>query len=269
MHYSRMDREQFKQTRKAMGYSANMLARRWGLTAGAIYHWESGKVPLPQTAVEALAYLSTIPRPDPPPRLRPAERYQEGTRVGRLVVLAVHAGGSSVNLQVTVECDCGETQTVRVKQLTALRQCGPDCAMAHLPLPANEYPVETLKHHFRFPDVVPPAPREGPSHRAKFKRLDRMQQAQQEARALLHVRPTKPPVADDYVVDEERQAELNEAANLLDDTPEAARALYIKELKAAAKAEEEASNRAIEASWEAGLEEDDDDEDLNALADAM
>ena len=46
-----------------MGYSAVELALRWGLTPGAVYHWENGRSPLPLVAVDALAFLSTLPLP--------------------------------------------------------------------------------------------------------------------------------------------------------------------------------------------------------------
>jgi hypothetical protein len=243
-----MTPSQFKTVRQHLGYSAKLLAFRWGITPAAISHWESGRTRLPRVAEDALAFVATLPRPAPP-KTRASDKYREGARFGHLVIRTVHGKRLKTKhnnyIEVTVECDCGTTKTIRASSLATVRQCCGRCPSAKDPMPpCTPAPAapEILEALSRV--VVPPItpPRVGPNHRAKIKRAETIAPVQVEL----------PKVADDDGGGEDILG--------LDATP-------LEELRYMARKRKEQEERegeqneidaAVNASWEEGLEEEDD-----------
>ena len=135
-----MTPSQFKTVRQQLGYSAALLARRWGLTPAAISHWESGRTPLPRVAEDALAFVATLP-PPAPQTLRASDKYREGARFGHLVIRTTHGKRPNQrgvhHLEVTVDCDCGPVKTIRASSLATVRQCCGRCPSGKDPMPGK------------------------------------------------------------------------------------------------------------------------------------
>lgn len=158
-----MTSDEFKQARVHMGYSAEALARMWGLTPGAIYHWESGLSPLPRSAELLLAQLFT--QPFPGRNLPEPDRCVEGARRGRLEIdFAFPKDPVTGERRLTVTCDCGSTRTFTTATLGVRKQCSKKCPHANRPMPRNvpapPAPGEESDRLFVFPKVsaLPPPP---------------------------------------------------------------------------------------------------------------
>lgn len=248
-----MTPSQFKTVRQQLGYSAKLLAFRWGITPAAIFHWESGRTPLPRVAEDALAFVATLP-PPAPSKLRSSDKYREGARFGHLVIRTTHEKSPSAKynnyLQVSVECDCGTIKTIRASSLATVRQCCGRCPSAKDPMPPctpapNLQEILADTRQVIVPPITPP--RTGPNHRAKFKRLPAAPPDDEHTPA-----PRRPLVADDDGGDEDTLG--------LDATPLEELNYMMRKIKAQEEQAEidAAVSAAVSASWEEGLEEEDD-----------
>ena len=143
-------RVQLRQTPRSM-------AKHLGVCPARYYRWERvGKVPLlASLAVQLIALLGL---PEECPLLRrnarsSRERFQTGTRLGRLVVLRLIKPGGGQNLRVAVQCDCGVAKTWQAPMLNRYRQCSITCALSKALMPPDAPPTTPPPPDSQTPDA--------------------------------------------------------------------------------------------------------------------
>lgn len=136
----RLTASELRRLRVQMGQTPRSMANILGVRLPLYYQWErEGKVsPVASLAVRLLA--SQAPPEDKPlPERRTrsySERFQPGTRFGRLVVLRLIHPGHGLNMRVAVQCDCGVVKTWQANMMDKYRQCSrTTCALADTPFP--------------------------------------------------------------------------------------------------------------------------------------
>lgn len=130
---------ELRHLRVQMQQTPRSMAELLGVRLPRYYQWErEGKISIAVSL--AVRFLATqdppAHKPLPARRARSySERFQPGTRIGRLVVLQIFRPGLGMNLRIAVQCDCGAAKTWQANMLDRYHQCSTTCALADTPVP--------------------------------------------------------------------------------------------------------------------------------------